>query len=177
MRSTSGLFAPSTPVFFGWLFAFYPSMSRLSIFMLLALAWALAPSQAAAAPPDAAILVRFERTACYGPCPVDVLTIFQDGRMRYEGQEHSPRTGTYTARLSASEQRALRQAFDSAQFFGLASTYTSEMLDLPTYYLTYATGGRQHRVADYDKAPAKLKALEARLAQLIEAPKRWKPAK
>lgn len=152
-------------------------MNRLFLFTLLALAWALAPSRATAAPPDAPILVRFERTACYGPCPVDVLTIFQDGQMRYQGQENGPRSGTYTGRLSASEQRALRQAFDSTQFFGLATTYSAQAIDLPTYYLTYATGGRQHRVADHDGAPAKLKALEARLVQLIAAPRRWKPAK
>lgn len=144
-------------------------MTRCFFFMLLALSWALMPGLAAAA-----LLVRFERTACYGPCPVDVLLIFEDGRMRYQGQENGPRTGTYTARLSCSEQRALRQAFEAAQFFALAPSYTSAVLDLPTYYLTYATGGRQHRVADYDGAPAQLKALEARLVQLIEAPRRWR---
>jgi hypothetical protein len=147
------------------------------LILLLALAWASPIGVGAARPtpqPGPDVLIRFERTACYGPCPVDVLTIFQNGRMCYRGQENSPRTGTYTGRLTAAERRELVEAFADAHFFELAPTYSSAALDLPTYYLTYATAGQQHRVTDYDGAPARLKALEARLAQLIEAPKRWR---
>lgn len=44
--------------------------------------------------PPPAPLLRYERTACMGPCPVDVLTIYADGRMRYEGGANAPRQST-----------------------------------------------------------------------------------
>lgn len=134
------------------------------------------PSPGPAAPPTppaAAELIRFERTACYGPCPVDVLTIFADGRMRYDGRQNAPRAGLFAGQLAARERTALTKQFEAAQFFSFAPAYTSRATDLPTYYLTYSAGGRSLRVKDYDQAPARLKSLEASLEKLIEAP-RWR---
>lgn len=128
----------------------------------------------AAAPVPSPVLVRFERTACYGPCPVDVLTVFADGRLRYEGRENAPRQGQFGGRLSAAEQAALVRAFEEAKFFEFATSYKSRATDLPTYYLTFSQAGRTHKVADYDGAPAALNALEDKLQALIDAP-RWQP--
>lgn len=131
-----------------------------------------APAAAPAAD-TAAELIRFERTACMGPCPVDVLVLYADGRMRYDGREKSPRTGIYTGQLSEAERQALVQEFEAARFFEFAPVYTSQLSDRPTYYLTFTSAGRRHRVKDYDNAPAQLHALEDSLIQLIKAP-RWR---
>jgi len=152
-------------------------LTSLLTLLLTARPGAAWPAPTAAPRRPAPALLRFERTACYGPCPVDVLTIFADGRMRYQGQEHGPRTGAYAGRLRPAELLALRQAFAAARFFDLAPAYTSAALDLPTYYLRYATAGRQHQVQDYDGAPPALKALEARLVALIDASDRWQKSR
>ena len=152
------------------------SIRRLFLLPLLgALAGVLPTGCAATQPqqPPSAVLVRFERTVCFGPCPADVLTIFQNGQMQYEGHQNAPRTGVYTSRLSARERQALTQAFDEARFFALAPAYKSGAPDLPTYYLCYAAGGRQHQVVDQVNAPARLKKLEAHLKQLIDDSPRW----
>ena len=130
---------------------------------------AKAPAGTAA---TAVALIRFERTACMGPCPVDVLTIYADGQMRYEGRKEPPRLGAYAGHLSAPERTALIKEFEDAHFFDFAAAYTSQALDLPTYYLTFTLAGRSHRVQDYDRAPASLKHLEDILVKLIDA-KRW----
>lgn len=121
-------------------------------------------------------LIRFERTACMGPCPVDILTIYTNGQMRYEGRAHGPRTGIYTGSLSAQERAALVNQFEAARFFDFAAEYSSPASDLPTYYLTYARAGRSHRVTDYAGAPPRLKTLEAALEKLVAA-RRWRQAK
>jgi hypothetical protein len=157
--------------------AFVPFM-RIPLLFVLLVGLGLLVSGAQAcrpAPPSQAApteLIRFERTACMGPCPVDVLTVFTDGRLRYEGEQHGPRTGIYTGQLSAEEQAALLREFEAARFFDFAPAYKSRATDLPTYYLTFSAGGRSHRVEDYDHAPATLKALEASLEKLIAAD-RW----
>ena len=129
---------------------------------------------AAAAAAAAPVLIQFERTACMGPCPVDVLTVYASGRMLYEGKANAPRQGAYAGQLSRREQQELVRAFEAARFFDFAPTYVSQASDLPTYYLTYARAGRRLKITDYDGAPPSLKALEARLEQLVTA-KRWQP--
>lgn len=141
----------------------------------MVLAGTLACRTAAPASSSETPLIRFERTACMGPCPVDVLTVYANGRMRYEGGQHAPRTGTHTGKLTTRERTVLLKQFETARFFDFARAYTSRATDLPTYYLTFATGGRSHRVEDYNGGPASLKKLEATLEKLIDA-NRWKQA-
>lgn len=160
-------------------FRWLPLAGGVGLFGSLLAGWPAAGGAAGASslptpPPAPQELIRFERTACYGPCPVDVLTVFADGRLRYEGRANAPRTGLFTGQLSGRECTALVKQFEAAHFFDFAPVYTSRATDLPTYYLSYSAGGRSLRVKDYDGAPASLKSLEARLAKLIDA-RRWHP--
>lgn len=117
-------------------------------------------------------LMQLERTACLGPCPVDRLTVYTDGRLEYEGKAHAPRTGLYRGRLSAAERRQLVARFEAADFFAFQDSYVAPVSDLPTKYIAYWQGGRTKRIRDYAGAPAALKALEAELIKLIKAD-RW----
>lgn len=122
----------------------------------------------------APLLIEFQRTACFGPCPVDVLTVYANGRLRYEGQAHTSRQGSYTSQLTQAELQSLLQTFEAASFFDFATSYKTNRKDLPTYYLTLAVAGRRHKVADYGSRPPALKALEDKLADLIETTN-WQP--
>ena len=122
----------------------------------------------------APLLIELERTACMGPCPVDVLTVYADGRLRYQGQANAPRQGSYAGQLTGREQAELVQAFDEARFFNFAPAYVADVSDLPTYFLTYVRDGQRLKITDYAGAPPALKALEARLTRLIDA-NRWRP--
>ena len=151
----------------------YRLISRLlpaAAFLPLALALMAPTSCRPAKLPEsaAAVLIEFQRTACMGPCPVDMLTVYADGRLRYEGQANAPRQGRYAARLAGPQQAELVRAFEEARFFEFAPAYKSRATDLPTYYLTYARADRRLKITDYDGAPPALKALEARLETLIE---------
>ncbi|MBC6606169.1 hypothetical protein H8B13_04995 [Hymenobacter sp. BT188] len=137
--------------------------------MLLTITWLAAcrPVQTATEK-----LMQLERTACMGPCPVDEITVYTDGRMEYKGGENAPRQGAYVGRLTAAERKQLIAKFDAANFFAFQGSYTSTKLDYPTKYLTYWKAGKSKRIRDYDGAPAALKALEAELIKLIKAD-RW----
>jgi hypothetical protein len=140
--------------------------------MLLATMWLIAcrPVQAATEK-----LIQLERTACMGPCPVDQLTVYTDGRLEYKGGENAPRKGIYVGRLTAAERKQLVAKFEAANFFAFQDSYVSNNLDYPTKYLTYWKGGKSKRIRDYDGAPAALKALEAELIKIIKAD-RWQQA-
>lgn len=117
-------------------------------------------------------LMQLERTACMGPCPVDRLTVYTDGRLEYEGSENAPRAGRYRGQLSEAEQKQLVAKFEAANFFSFQDSYVATVSDLPTKYLTYWQGSRSKRIRDYAGAPDALKALEAELITLIKAD-RW----
>lgn len=140
-----------------------------SLVLLLTIPWLVAcrPVQAATEK-----LMQLERTACMGPCPVDQITVYTDGRMEYKGGENATRQGIYVGRLTAAERKRLIAKFDAANFFAFQDSYVSNKLDYPTKYITYWKAGKSKRIRDYDGAPAALKALEAELIKLIKAD-RW----
>lgn len=146
-------------------------LRRVAVLMvLLVLAGGLPACRATRAAPEK--LVQLERTACMGPCPVDQLTVYTDGRLEYEGGAHAPRLGLYAGRLSVVERQQLVAKFEAANFFAFQDSYVAPVSDLPTQYLTYWQGDRTKRIRDYAGAPAALKELEAELIKLIEAD-RW----
>lgn len=143
------------------------AVSRLLLLLLTASIAACRPVQAATEK-----LVQLERTACMGPCPVDRLTVYTDGRLEYKGEKNAPRQGFYAGQLSVAERQQLAAKFEAAGFFGFQDSYVTAVSDLPTKYLTYWQGSRSKRIRDYAGAPAALKALEAELITLIKAD-RW----
>jgi hypothetical protein len=108
-----------------------------------------------------------------GPCPVDQLTVYSDGRLVYQGGANAPRTGSFAGQLTATERKELTAKFNAADFFAFQDSYVSTLSDLPTRYITYWQGTKSKRIRNYDGAPAALKALEAELINLIKAD-RWR---
>jgi hypothetical protein len=117
-------------------------------------------------------LIQLERTACMGPCPVDQLTVYADGRLLYYGGANAPRTGSFAGQLTTAERKKLVAKFEAANFFAFQDSYVSIASDLPTKYITYWQGKKTKRIQDYDGAPAALKALESELIDLIKTD-RW----
>lgn len=152
--------------------------SRLlpNLALLLTATWLVA-CRLVQAPPPSQKLMQLERTACMGPCPVDQLTVYSDGRMEYKGGANAPRAGDYVGLLTAEERKQLTAQFEAANFFAFCDSYVSSLSDLPTTYITYWQGDKSKRIRDYDGAPAALKVLEAELIKLIAADRWRQPVK
>lgn len=67
--------------------------------------------------------VTFERTPCFGTCPVYAITVAGDGSVVFTGIRNVDSTGRFTGRLDASRVASLRRAFDDAQYFALDDKY------------------------------------------------------
>lgn len=114
-------------------------------------------------------IVMMQKTPCYGPCPVYILKIYPSGWATLDATQHLKLEGTYTQKLSDKYLKRLEADFEQAKFFELQDTYTTNLSDLPTTYLTYRQGGRSKTVMDYYGAPERLKQLEAHLEALVMA--------
>jgi hypothetical protein len=138
-----------------------------------------AGAQIAAVPDD--VVIKLERTACYGECPVYTVRIDARGNVEFNGARFVRVEGRQTDRIPISSVAAILETADRIGFFGLRDQYRSVqnpdgsstvVTDLPTTFVTITRGGRTKRVEDYFGAPEGLKQLERQIDEAART-KRW----
>ena len=138
------------------------------------------PRAGADASPDGAV-IRLERTACLGTCPVYTVEVHGDGEVIYEGTAFVGVKGRETKRISAKDARALFTLAEDGAFFQMADRYELFITDNPSAVVTVTMGGRTKAVVDYPpchrwsgpggaragpNSPAALCAIETRLDEM-----------
>ena len=125
------------------------------------------------APVRPGVLASLRRTQCYGFCPTYELTIHEDGRVEYVGQEHVKTKGKDSATLDAAKLDALRAAFRAADYFALGD-YPGDPKTDPTdgssAELYYAEGGRAKVLRHYQSsrsAPPSVAKLEKEIDAIV----------
>ena len=117
-----------------------------------------------------AVVIRFERTACYGICPAYVLTIHGDGRIEYVGTDHIRQKGMSQARIGMEDFKKLLAEFTLAKFFSIADKYSEQKCacvyctDMPTAITEISAKSITHKISHYHGctcAPKSLFELEA----------------
>ena len=66
-----------------------------------------------------AVVIRMERTHCYGSCPAYALTIHGDGRVEYVSKENKEAAPPKQAAIAPGALKALVAEFAHAKFFSL----------------------------------------------------------
>jgi hypothetical protein len=148
-------------------------------FFLVATACASGPNRPTrhhnAQPPD--LLLRFERTGCYGSCPAYVIEVDRGGAVYYEGVAHVRKCGRAAGRVDNPGLAALRDAIARADFARTPEHCCDCMTvtDQPSAIITVADGGAQKTITDYhgcDAAPRALRELEDALDAILQS-ERW----
>ena len=116
--------------------------------------------------------VAFERTACYGRCPIYTVTVLRDGTVQWEGERFVKVTGgKATGRADGAALVELAEAFEKAHYFTLKDKYTSyDITDHPSANTSYDDGAHKSRSPHYHgdrSAPAELSELEERIDQIV----------
>jgi hypothetical protein len=123
-------------------------------------------------PIPADFLIKLERTACFGGCPVYSVTIDAQGNVTYKGIRFVRVEGEQTDRIPIPTVAALLATAQRVGFFDLLDSYRAPISDLPTTYVTITANGRTKRVEDYFRAPAGLKELEREIDEAARTA-RW----
>lgn len=78
----------------------------------------------------------YERTACFGTCPVYKFTLNHDGSCTYEGINFVDRIGQYRGMVSDSTAFSrIRSAAEQLDYFNLEESYDDSLvMDLPSTY-------------------------------------------
>jgi hypothetical protein len=144
----------------------------------------LAPpaSQNTTVPDD--VVIKLERTSCFGACPVYEVSIDARGNVTFDGRKFVRVAGRQTARIPVARVAALLETADRIRFFELRDQYRtvrhpdgSETIvtDLPTTFVTITRGGKSKRVEDYYGAPDALRDLEQEIDEAAGTA-RWRVA-
>jgi len=98
-----------------------------------------------------AVVIRMERTHCYGSCPAYALTIHGDGKVEYVSKENKEAAPLKQATIASSAVKALVGEFARAKFLSLPDYLLEkctcrQCTDLPSAITESAAQGIKHRV-------------------------------
>jgi hypothetical protein len=121
------------------------------------------------------VVVRLERTGCYGDCPSYKLIIHGDGRVEYVGDQNVKLTGQQESRIELADIKRIVSEFEKANYFSI-DQYTEKSCsctlctDMPTTTTEIQVKGSSHQVEHYHGctcAPKGLWVLEKAIDDLV----------
>lgn len=117
----------------------------------------------------------YERTACFGQCPIFKLTIYTSGYAVYEGKNYVNNIGVYQSSIDAAALQKINEAANSIDYFSLQSVYDDpNKLDVPSKITIIRQGDQKKSVTNRVKGPKTLEVLYSAFDDLI-ATATWKP--
>lgn len=125
--------------------------------------------------PEDSLVVYFEKTPCFGRCPVYKIHVYRSGFATYEGLNFAELMGLYSFRFSEkdfSEIMAMAKAID---YFELEEAYDDPRItDLPNTISKIKMDGLEHEVRARSQVPAELRAFHENLSVFLRE-KDWQP--
>ncbi|MAQ48064.1 MAG: hypothetical protein CMD27_04215 [Flavobacteriales bacterium] len=118
-------------------------------------------------------LITMKRTPCYGECPQYMISIYESGKVLYNGVRFVQKTGCFQSNINRQKINYIKFLLDEIQFFDLDDKYISEVTDLPSVITEVFVNGNRHKVIDRLEAPKKLKNLYAELDLLVDEISIW----
>ena len=127
------------------------------------------------AEPKDSLVISFEKTPCFGRCPVYKIKVYASGFATYEGLNFAEKMGLYSTQLT---QKQIENIYHSALeigYFEMDSDYNNpNVTDLPSTISRIHYNGRDKRIRARMGVPEKLQIFHENLAvTLLE--KDWQP--
>jgi Domain of unknown function (DUF6438) len=98
------------------------------------------------------MIVQIERTSCFGKCPAYKARIWNDGVAEYEGKNHVPNIGKFTAMASAETIKTLQQSAEKSNYLANVEKFQAQKQvlapsDLPALNFYYNSGEKEGYVS------------------------------
>ncbi len=96
------------------------------------------------------ILITLDRGACFGTCPVYIVSIDGEGNVNFNGQSYVNEIGLTTYKVSKENATELIQAFEDVDFFNLENEYVDQYItDIPSTTITFTKDGKTKSIYMY----------------------------
>jgi hypothetical protein len=118
------------------------------------------------------LLLRLERTLCFGSCPDYVVEVDSDGALRYQGNLYVLTAGKSSGHLAPTTIAELRDAIDNAHFADTPVKCCDclDSTDAPSAMITVADGRPPKTIDDYhgcEATPKSIRELEDAIDRII----------
>jgi len=121
------------------------------------------------------LAVSFERTPCFGRCPVFKIKVYDSGFATYEGLNFAEKMGLYSYRFSEADLDKMYEMAKAIDYFTLNSEYNDPRVsDLPSTISEVKLKGESHRVNARMGTPQKLKDFHENLGIMLNE-RDWQP--
>jgi hypothetical protein len=125
--------------------------------------------------PKDSLAVHFEKTPCFGRCPVFKINVYQSGFATYEGLNFAEKMGLYSYRFSEADLEKIYDMASSIDYFNLDSEYNDpRVTDLPSTISQIQLNDESHRVKARMGVPKALKDFHENLGIMLNE-RDWKP--
>lgn len=103
------------------------------------------------------LLLSFERTACYGRCPIYKIKAYKSGFTTFEGLNFTEKLGFFASRIELSELERLYEEAESIGYFEMKDKYDKEgVTDLPSVISMIDMHGKKKRIVARLDVPQQL---------------------
>lgn len=106
------------------------------------------------------LVFSYERTACFGQCPIYKIHVYESGYATYEGINFVDRIGKYNQYIDPSIVRYIREEADKLGFFSLQDQYKNDASDFPAMITFIRSGNRKKLVRNESMGPQALTDLQ-----------------
>lgn len=120
---------------------------------------------------DSNLVIRLQRTACFGKCPVFTLDVFANGTVFYKGIAHIKKHGEYKTTVNKAFINNIQQRAAAINFMALQNFYPSSdnmIADIPSTITYIRIGNYGKMIVDNFDAPKELMAFEKWLEKEME---------
>ena len=116
----------------------------------------------------------YERTACYGQCPIFKFYVLKTGKAVYIGRNNVNRIGTYHTNLDTTSLQKIDKAAESIGYFSFESVYDDPYkTDVPSKITVLPSKDGSKKVMNRVKGPKSLEMLYTAFDEVIESAQ-WK---
>lgn len=114
------------------------------------------------------MLIAYEKTPCFGRCPVYEVRVYRSGFATYEGKNFTEKMGRFTGKLTPDQIDRILEKAGSIDYFSLKNEYNSDVTDLPSTYTTIVQNGEKKRIRARASYPDELRELHETMESVFD---------
>ncbi|MDA0714230.1 MAG: DUF6438 domain-containing protein [Bacteroidetes bacterium] len=127
--------------------------------------------------PNDSLLLSYERTPCFGRCPVFKIKVYESGYTTYQGVNFVEYMGYFYTHINAEDLNTIYQLVNEADYFSLNDSYDNEnIMDLPAKIFRVDALGINKRIVARTNVPESLIQMAEGIEVLFKDTK-WKAVK
>jgi Domain of unknown function (DUF6438) len=114
-------------------------------------------------------LMVYEKTLCFGKCPVFTFTIYNNGFATYEGKQNVEKIGFYGTELARINIDELKKSLVESKYFDMEEIYnTPKVTDVPSVFTTVTIESKRKKIMAKMGAPEELKNIHRLIDRFIK---------